>query len=240
MKAKLLVLAGALALSVAACSGAGSEEPAETPSASAGTNEPSGEPSTGDTAGSDGGGASQEPTGDDGAGASSTLVKASVAALPSCTHIEGLLGAKLDGYVFDGETSTAAEENAGTALISCNWSTKEMAEESLELAKYASIGVAVQIDPEASSFEELAALNMAIEHDSVSDIGAYLLLPGTDKEVDLTKRLEVMGPQVIAGNVSISLAGMNHFKTIEDLVPLTVGEGIDLSKELVRYVRSNS
>jgi len=233
MKAKFLVLAGAMALAVAACSSEanddqGAQEPVAsetTPSDSSTPSEPSGDQDD------------SQPS-DSGAGGDG-FVKPALNALPSCGQIEGMLNGKLSEFVFDDETSIAPEVNGGVAQVSCNWNTKELATNAAEIARYGSVGVAVQIDPVASSFDDLAGLGLAVEHELVSDMGAFLLLPGTDKTIDPSQRLGGMGPQVIAGNVAVSVVGMNLYQTVEDLIPLTVGDGIEVSKDIVAHARAN-
>ncbi|MCD9097334.1 hypothetical protein LU699_07795 [Luteimonas fraxinea] len=142
-------------------------------------------------------------------------------ALPNCPHLASALGGLVDGLeaVDDAGTRQDTPESYG---ISCAWRAPDDG---------AAIGAIVIVDNEPLTAHDMQRAGMYVEDPRVAALGGFVAIP--DALLDGNAPLGPVGPQVIVGPVTVTLASNGRGRAAE----ITLDQAIDGAVAVHRSMR---
>lgn len=142
-------------------------------------------------------------------------------ALPDCPRLASALGGMVEGLdVVDGAgTRQDSPESYG---ISCAWRSQEDG---------AAVGAIVIVDHAPLTAHDMQRAGMYVEDPRVSALGGFIAIP--DALLDGNAPLGPVGPQVIVGPVTVTLASNGRGRAAE----LTLDQAVDGAVAVHRSMR---
>ncbi|MET0327215.1 MAG: hypothetical protein ABW163_00440 [Luteimonas sp.] len=116
-------------------------------------------------------------------------------ALPDCARIAPALGALVEGLVPVDDAGTR-QDGPDSYGISCAWRAVDDG---------AAVGAIVIVDQEPLTAEDMQRAGMYVDDPRVAAIGGFIAIP--DGLLDGNASLGPVGPQVIVGPVTVTVAG---------------------------------
>jgi len=142
-------------------------------------------------------------------------------ALPDCPRLASVLGGMVDGLdaVDDAGTRQDSPESYG---ISCAWRSQ---------GDGAALGAIVIVDNEPLTAHDMQRAGMYVEDPRVAALGGFIAIP--DALLDGNAPLGPVGPQVIVGPVTVTLAGNGRGRAAE----ITLDQAVDGAVAVHRSMR---
>ncbi len=163
---------------------------------------------------------------DPGSDPSTGYVPPSLEQLPDCDTIAATLGPMVEGMKLVEEEGGGRYDNVSVYGIGCTWLSPEMQSgNAFEMVKGGGLTIAISVDQEPSDATLLRQMGMVYDDHRVEDIGGFVI--DLSKQLDPAAQLSIIGPQVVVGRVTITVAaGGVALQKVESMQGITNDQAI--------------